>query len=168
MTTYSFAIASRLQASAERVWAHASSFEGVNRELGPLLRMTYPRRFAVLTPETVPLGRFAFRSWIQLFGLIPVEYDDITLVELEPGRMFHEVSRQMAAREWRHRRTVIPDGPGCILQDEIAFVPRWPAAGPIQARVFRLVFELRHRFLRRHFKGAPAPLSTGTRSRVAE
>jgi ligand-binding SRPBCC domain-containing protein len=150
---YSFTIASHLQASAERVWAHASTFEGVNRELRPLLRMTYPPRRAVLPPETIPVGRFAFRSWFLLCGLVPVEYDDITIVELEPGRGFYEVSRMMAMQQWRHRRTVVPAGEGCVLTDEVAFVPKWRPAGPLLARVCRLVFVGRHRSLRNLFGG---------------
>ena len=75
------------RAPADRVWEHASSFAGVNRELWPL-SMTHPADRARLTPESVPLGRPAFRSWILLFGLIPVDYDDITLVELEPGQFY--------------------------------------------------------------------------------
>ncbi len=63
---YTFAIATALSASPERVWGHASSFAGVNRELWPLARMTYPAAMKRLTPDTVPLARVAFHSWILL------------------------------------------------------------------------------------------------------
>jgi ligand-binding SRPBCC domain-containing protein len=151
---YSFTFASALRAPAARVWAHASSFAGVNRELWPLARMTYTASQALLTPETTPVGRPAFRSWILAFGIIPVDYDDITLVELEPGRGFHEVSRMISAREWRHRRTILPTAEGCVVHDEVTFVPRWRWAGPVMVWVFRLVFANRHRALRRLFGGA--------------
>src|SRR5262245_11882356 len=121
---YSFTVVSHLKASAERVWDHACTFAGINRELRPLLRMTHPARFAVLTPDVVPLGRVAFRSWLLLLGIIPVEYDDLTLVELQPGRGFYEVSPMLMVREWRHRRTVTPEAAGCALRDDVAFVPR--------------------------------------------
>jgi ligand-binding SRPBCC domain-containing protein len=152
--SHGFTIASHLAASAERVWAHASTFEGVNRELAPLLRMTYPPRMARMTPESFPLGKAAFRSWILLLGCIPVEYDDITLVELAPGQHFSEVSRLLMMREWRHRRTVTPEGPGCVIQDEIAMTPRWERTGPVLHGVYRAVFEQRHRYLRRRFGDA--------------
>jgi ligand-binding SRPBCC domain-containing protein len=148
---YSFTFSTSLRASAERVWAHASSFSGVNRELWPLARMTFPPAMARLTPDTVPVGRTAFRSWIMLFGLLPVEFDDFTLIELEPGQGFHEVSRMLSIREWRHRRTVTPAVEGCVVRDEIAFVPRWRWTGWLLAQVYRRVFELRHRSLRRMF-----------------
>ena len=40
--SYSFTIATRLRSPTAQVWAHASSFAGVNRELWPLARMTFP------------------------------------------------------------------------------------------------------------------------------
>lgn len=89
MASYSFAIESALRASPERLWDHASSFKEINLELWPL-RMSHPAAVPRLTPEAIPLGRRAFRSWILLFGLIPVEYDDFTIVELEPGRGYIE------------------------------------------------------------------------------
>jgi ligand-binding SRPBCC domain-containing protein len=158
---YSFTMASHLTASAERVWTHASDFNQLNREFWPLFRMTYPPGRARMTPGSFPLGKVAFRSWIMLFGVIPVEYDDITLVELVPGQHFSEVSALLSIREWRHRRSVAPEGLGCVLQDEIAFLPRWRLTGPAQTWLFRLVFRLRHRALRRLFGSAerrePAP-----------
>src|SRR5262249_22481962 len=105
---WSFTVASHLKAPAARVWEHASTFAGVNRELRPLVRMTHPRGVKALTPESFPLGRVAFRSWILLFGVVPVEYDDVTLVELEPGRGFREASRMMLVRQWGHSREVSP------------------------------------------------------------
>jgi hypothetical protein len=117
---YAFTISSPLQASAEQVWAHASTFAGVNRELWPLVRMTFPPTLGRLTPEAFLVERTAFRSWILLFGLVPVEFDDFTLVQLEPGRGVLEVSRLLNMREWRHRRTVTPAVAGCVVRDEVA------------------------------------------------
>src|SRR4051812_30918583 len=105
---FSFAVTTRLRAPAARVWAHASTFAGVNPELWPLVRMTYPAGGGRLAPGAVPIGRVAFRSWVLLVGLVPVEYDDFTLVGLDPGREFSEASRLLTVREWRHRRTVTP------------------------------------------------------------
>lgn len=150
--SYSFTVASTLRAPADRVWDHASSFAGINRELWPLVHMTHPRGRGRLTPETVPLGQTAFRSWLLLFGLFPVDYDDLTLIALEPGRGFDERSRLFSATQWRHRRTLTPAGEDCVLEDEVMFVPRWPWAGPLLAWVFRRVFEWRHRNLRRLFR----------------
>jgi ligand-binding SRPBCC domain-containing protein len=153
---YSFTFATPLTVPAARVWDHASTFAGVNRELWPLVRMTYPPRLARLTPQTVPLGRRVFRSWILLFGLIPVDFDDITLQELEPGRGFYEVSRMLGLREWRHRRTIEPTPDGCTVRDDIEFQPLWGPAGPLLAWIYQRTFELRHRRLRRLFGRCPS------------
>jgi ligand-binding SRPBCC domain-containing protein len=152
-TPYSFTVESSLRASPERLWDHASSFREINRELWPL-RMTHPLAVPRLTPETIPLGRRAFRSWILLFGFIPVEYDDFTIVELDPGRGFSEVSRLFTMREWRHRRTLVPTSEGCLVRDEIGFIPRWRIAGPMLFQLYHLAFKRRHKVLRRLFGAA--------------
>jgi ligand-binding SRPBCC domain-containing protein len=148
---YSFTIRTRLRSSAAQVWEHASTFAGVNRELWPLVCMTYPPSLGRLTPETIPLGRTAFRSWVLLLGLVPVEFDDLMLLELEPGRGFSECSRLPTIREWRHRRTITSAGEGCVVRDEVAFVPRWRYTGPLLAWVYRGIFAWRHSSLRRLF-----------------
>jgi ligand-binding SRPBCC domain-containing protein len=70
---------------------------------------------------------------------------------LEPGRGFLETSRLLTMREWRHRRTLTPMGEGCLVRDEVAFVPRWRFTGPVLAWVYRRAFQLRHRSLVRLF-----------------
>ncbi len=148
---YSFTISSTLRATPEQVWAHAGSFDGVNRELWPLCCMTHPRHLRMLAPETFPVGRTAFRAWIHLFGLVPIEFDDFRLIELEPGQGFLEASRLLSIVEWRHRRTLTATGNGCVLTDDIAFVPRWRATGPLLAGTYRFAFAWRQRCLRRLF-----------------
>ena len=62
----------------------------------------------------MPLGR----SWILLGGVLPVDYDDLCLAELEPGRRFLERSRTLAFRVWQHERVVEPEGAGaCGVTD---------------------------------------------------
>jgi ligand-binding SRPBCC domain-containing protein len=155
MSTFSFEIVSRLRAPVGRVWTHASNFAEINRELWPLAQMTYPHDLAHLSPATFPLGRQAFRSWILLFGLVPVDFDDITLVELEPDRGFYEVSRLLTMGEWRHRRTLSPTTEGCAVKDAVTCIPRWGWTGRWLVWLYRLAFEHRHRNLRRLFGTAP-------------
>lgn len=152
IASYSFTFRSRLPTLAEQVWNHASSFAGVNRELWPLVRMTCPPTQQRMSFDTFPVGRPVFRSWILLFGVIPVEYDDFTLIALEPGREFHEVSHLLTMRQWQHRRSVLPTVGGCVVSDEITMAPRWRGTGWLLACVYRCVFAWRHRRLRRLFK----------------
>jgi hypothetical protein len=70
--------------------------EGINDELGHWLKMTVPGGSFDL--NEVELGRPIGRSWVLLLGLIPVDYDDITLVELDQGRGFLERSRMLFQR----------------------------------------------------------------------
>ena len=150
---FRFEFTSRLSAPAAEVWSHATSMRGVNRELFPLARMTHPRELSVLEPASVPIGQRAFRSWILAFGIVPIDYDDLTFVALEPGRRFLERSPMLTQREWRHERLVEPASGGSTLTDRISFTPRIAWLGPLFYLVFWLAFALRHRNLRRIFGG---------------
>jgi len=147
-------VASRLEAPAPAVWDRVSSFDGVNDELMPLMRMTAPPDVRRLEPEQVVLGERICRSWVLLFGFLPFDYDDLVLVELEPGRGFHERSTMLSMRSWEHERWIEPDGDGaCTVRDRLTFVPRLPL--PL-APVVRAIFRHRHKRLRKRFGGAPA------------
>jgi ligand-binding SRPBCC domain-containing protein len=149
-----FTLSTAVGAGPDTVWERVSTPEGINHELGPWLRMTVPARFRALDAETVPVGERLFRSWILLFGVIPVDYDDLTIVRLEPGRGFLERSRLASARVWEHERTLEAAAGGCRVTDRIAFVPRVPGAGRAQRALLRAVFRRRHRRLVRHFGAA--------------
>jgi hypothetical protein len=132
------------------------SAEGINDELGPLLRMTVPRGVESLdlhALEPGPLGR----SWLLLFGLLPVDYDDIGLVRIEPGRGFLERSTMLSQRLWEHERTIEPGGEGTTIVDRIAWEPRLPLPGRLLRPLFGAVFRHRHRQLQRHFGGTALP-----------
>src|SRR4051794_29141808 len=97
---------SHLPRPAQAVWDRAVTEEGINDELRPLLRMTMPAGLRSKTVATVPLGVPLGRSWILLGGLLPVDYDDLLLAELEPGRRFLERSRTLAFSRWEHERVI--------------------------------------------------------------
>jgi ligand-binding SRPBCC domain-containing protein len=152
---FGFEVRSRLAAPADAVWAHATSMRGVNSELFPLVRMTHPRGLDSLADREVPLGARVFRSWILFAGILPIDFDDLTFVELEPGR-FLERSPMLSQREWEHERRVEPSGGGCEISDRVRSVPRISALAPLFRAVFLLAFRLRHRNLRRRFGILPA------------
>jgi ligand-binding SRPBCC domain-containing protein len=148
--------ASRLDAPAERVWERVITPEGINEELMPLLRMTMPAEVQRLDPDTVPIGQRICRSWILLFGVLPFDYDDVTLVRLDPGRGFLERSPMLSQRWWEHERTLEPDGPGaCVVRDRLSFEPRLGLPGAAVEPLVRRVFRHRHRKLRKRFGGSP-------------
>ena len=153
-TDFEFEVESIVPASPERVWARVSTMEGVNAELAPIVRMTCPAELSgrVMDPEVVPLNTRVFRSWILLFGIVPIDYDDLTFVRIEPGRGFLESSAMLTQRRWVHQRTLEPVAGGCRVTDRVRFEPRLPFGGSLMRAVFRRVFEHRHRRLRRAFE----------------
>jgi hypothetical protein len=128
---------------------------GVNDELRPLFRMTHPAGVDRLDPPLGQLGKPAFRSWVLLFGLVPVDYDDIAIARLDPGRGFLERSRLGTQRLWEHERRIEPAGDACVLIDRVRHEPRLPIGERAQTALLRRVFLHRHRRLRRHFGGEP-------------
>jgi ligand-binding SRPBCC domain-containing protein len=148
-----FEIASELDAGAEEVWAHATSPAGVNYEMAPWLRMTFPRDAGNLTEVWAP-GRTLFRSWLLAGGVLPVEYDDIAFAAVEPGRRFLERSVLLSQRVWEHERVVEPlgaPGGGCRVTDRLGFEPRIARLEALYEAVFRRMFAHRHRRLRKRF-----------------
>ena len=156
MIDFGFCFETRLAATAEAVWDHAMTIEGVNLELWPFARMTAPPDLARLDASSLPMGRRLLRSWILVFGFLPVDYDDLTFAELTPGRRFLERSPMLTQRLWEHEREVVPEAAGgCLVRDRVRFEPRSRLLGRLQLPVFRLVFRNRHRRLVALFGLAP-------------
>jgi hypothetical protein len=148
-------VVAKLAATPDQVWARVSTPEGINHELMPIMRMTFPGRAGTLDLNDVPVGEPLGRCWVLLFGLIPVDYDDLMIVRLEPGRGFLERSRMLSNRLWEHERTLEPIDDGCLIRDRLRFEPRPPLPGRFEAPIVRALFRHRHRRLRRHFGAIP-------------
>jgi ligand-binding SRPBCC domain-containing protein len=146
------AISSRLDASATEIWNRVTSPEGISDEMRPYLRMTLPAGVERLDPESIELGKKIGRSWILLFGLLPFDYDDITLVRLEPERGFLERSQMLSQRAWEHERTIEPNAEGgCIVTDRVSWQPRLGLPARPLRPVIAWFFGHRHKRLRRYF-----------------
>jgi hypothetical protein len=140
-----------VSASAADVWARVVTPEGINDEFWPWLTMSMPKDTADLTIDTLALGDPVGRSWLRSFGVLPVDYDDLTIVEVEPGRRFLEQSRLFSAPQWQHERVVEPIDAGTSrVTDRLTFTPR-PGMGRIGPSVVRAIFAHRHRRLVRYF-----------------
>ncbi|OBF37694.1 hypothetical protein A5724_11005 [Mycobacterium sp. ACS1612] len=141
-------------APADQVWARVITAEGINDEVRPWMTMSMPRAIRGLTIDDVPVGIPLGRAWLRLFGVVPFDYDLLTIAELQPGRGFDEQSTMMSMRRWRHQRFVKPDGESkTVVRDRITFELRAPLrfATPAVAAGLRALFGHRHRRLRRHF-----------------
>ena len=88
-----------------------------------------------------------------LLGLLPVDYDDLCLAELEPGRRFLERSTMLSMSLWQHERIVEAESDASArVVDRLRFeLRRVPAAIPGSARLaawlVARVFAHRHRRL---------------------
>src|SRR5688572_30709826 len=148
-----FEITTALAAPADKVWVAALSEDGINYELAPWLRMTMPKAIEPgMTIDDAPLGEKLGRSWILFRGVVPVDYDDLRLVERGPGMRFLERSRLGSARRWQHEREVVPTGDGrCELTDRLELELRAPlralGATRLAERIVRTLFTHRHRRL---------------------
>lgn len=146
---------SRLAASPECVWQWVTSVEGITAELRPWLRMTAPRHVSSLADLEMVTGKPLFRSRVFLFGILPIDHSDLTLLEFDAGHGFIEQSPMASMRLWRHERTLhpAPQG-GVVLVDQLTFQPRLARA--LVAAFIRRVFTHRHRVLRKRLGEAGA------------
>jgi ligand-binding SRPBCC domain-containing protein len=119
------------------------------------MRMTVPRAMRGRTIADVRAGKHLGRSWFLLGGVVPFDFDDITIAELEPGRRFLERSTMWSFRHWSHERVLEAERGGCALTDRISFEPRAPQRfipgyGRLLRAGLRWFFRHRHRRLARH------------------
>ena len=142
---------------------------GVNAELMPYVRMTYPKSMSNLDDfvgEFVP-GEVVFTSYLLLFGFIPFDIHWLAIDSFVDGVSFCENSSSVMHKFWKHKRTlsVVPEptvgaggdnsGSGCNgcggvdVTDEVEFCPRLPLLGYLLQYVVYAVFQNRHSKLRR-------------------
>jgi hypothetical protein len=139
-------------AEPAEVWKRVSTMRGVNAEMMPMFRMTYPAHMASLehAPQEL-LGKLAFKSWVCLLGLLPVDRHFLCLERVMPGVGFDERSWSWSQRLWIHRRRLerTPGGTGVV--DELEFEPRFALAAPFLRWLVTRTFAHRHWRLQAHF-----------------
>lgn len=142
---------SELTASPERVWDWITSIRGISREMAPIMKMTVPKSVETLSEVNVELGKPLFRSWVLLFGVLPIDRSDLTLVRLDVGRGFLERSPMLSMKLWQHERTISIRGGKTVLTDELTFEPRF--LSKFVEWMIRTIFTNRHAVLRRELGG---------------
>ena len=143
---------STLAALPAQVWQWITCWQGICRETMPWLRMTAPKQVRTLADLHFRPGVRRLRSFVLLFGFIPIDRSDLTLLELEPGAGFIEQSPMLSMRSWRHERRIVahPSKPAKVLLiDRLRFEPRHSRR--LVAWFIRTVFQHRHEVLRAHF-----------------
>jgi ligand-binding SRPBCC domain-containing protein len=149
---------SALRASRERVWEWISSVEGIQAEMRPWLRMTAPRNLRSLADVPFQPGVRMFRSTVFLLGVLPIDFSDLTLLELDDGSGFVEQSPMGSMALWRHERRIVPceDDPSAVrLVDRLTFQAR--LGGGLVRWFIGRVFTHRHAVLRATFGDARSP-----------
>lgn len=146
------AFQSDLAAPPAAVWQSVSRMSGVNRELGPILRMTKPGGDDSIVDA--PDGQARFSSWVLLFGVLPIDRHFLSASLADPEIGFDENSSSWTERVWRHRRRLTAVPGGTRVSDQIEFEPRLRILAPVIARFVRGVFRHRHQRLRRQFDEA--------------
>ena len=140
-----FRIASRLTAAPDEVWRGVRTLRGVNAELSPWLRMTGP------PDEPLREGSLGL-SWVLLGGVVPVDYDDLNIVEVDrrariPRALHARVRQTVAPRP--HDRTVAR---GWLQAHRRGVVGAARAGYRLGAEfLFAAIFRWRHRRLRERF-----------------
>lgn len=152
-------IASHVTATPAQAWRWITSVQGIQTELQPFLRMSVPDGLQSLEDLHVEPGQRLFRSTLFLFGRLPIDHSDLTLLSLEHGVGFVEQSPMGSMHQWCHARRIAPTATGCTLTDDLRFEPRW--ATPVVAWCVRRLFTHRHAVLRKRLGALP----TGAPSR---
>ncbi|MFT4088814.1 MAG: hypothetical protein QM658_16990 [Gordonia sp. (in: high G+C Gram-positive bacteria)] len=136
----------------QRVWERVASIEGINDELMPYMRMVFPRRHRGKTLEDIEPGMRVGKVWLHLGGVLPFDYDDLTITEFHPGVGFREDSTMLSMPQWRHTRTLRSlDDESTEVLDVVEFAPRIPMFAPVARRIIAHLFRHRHRRLAKHF-----------------
>ncbi|WP_185973140.1 hypothetical protein [Aeromicrobium piscarium] len=150
-------LAVTVDAPLEQVWERVTSPAGINDELAPILSMGMPRDHRDATVATVPVGVPLGKAWLRLGGIVPIDYDDLTIAELDPPHGFHERSSMLVARVWEHRRQLARVGERrTLVTDELTIEPRLPVPARVPRTIVSFLFRHRHRRLAAHFAGAGA------------
>jgi ligand-binding SRPBCC domain-containing protein len=148
---FQFEISSLLTAPQESVWHRAMSMKGVNAELAPFVRMSFPSDKELLKPNVVELGKALFHSWILLFGFLPVDYHALSFARVD-DEGFLERSSSIIHKLWEHERIIKAVADGTLVQDRVSFQPRIAALGYLLLPVYQAVFRHRHVSLRQYFQ----------------
>ncbi|MCW2835470.1 MAG: hypothetical protein JWN68_3423 [Nocardioides sp.] len=140
-----------MAAPPAEVWSRVVTPEGINHELGPVVRMRMPRRWRGSSIEDLSLDESLGWAWLLLFGVLPFDADRLRLTEVVPGRLFQERSTLLSARRWDHRREVVASSAGTRVSDVLEVEGRPLTPTFVVALVATTLFRHRHRRLRAHF-----------------
>ena len=115
------------------------------------MHMTAPKSVKAMTDVPIELGKPLFRSWVFLFGVLPIDRSDLTLISLDSGSGFIEESPMLSMKLWRHERRISSRADRTVLTDTLTFEPRFAAR--LVEWLIGVTFEHRHSVLRKELGG---------------
>lgn len=142
---------SHLRATPEQVWDSITSLAGLTFEMMPLMRLTAPKGFKTLS-DIYP-RKTDFRSWVLLFGILPIDYTNLQLKSLTPLKGFVEESNMASMQYWHHeRKIVVVSETETSVIDELTFEPL--RFKKLSGFIIKKFFEHRHSRLTEKFNKA--------------
>jgi len=93
-------------------------------EMRPWMRMTVPRQIHNLADVALEPGRRWFRSYILLFGIVPIDYSDLTLLELRSKARRMKVEHGVGLVVVDYLQLIRGTGRSESRQEEISFISR--------------------------------------------
>jgi ligand-binding SRPBCC domain-containing protein len=150
MSTFHVQLESKVPRSPAELWDWSTSVQGVDTEMGPVLKIDFPKEMTHIPRDGSGLGRPLGNFRFLLFGVVPVDLSRLTFTEIEPGRRFVEQSPLLSMKSWRHERILTPAPDGTRIVDRLDFTPRF--AGPIVGWCIERFFRHRHAMLKKQYR----------------
>ncbi len=139
-------ISTFLARPSEKVWAAVATAEGVNAELMPLVRMTFPPGFTDL--REAPLGEQVADGWLLAFGVVPFERHTLMFADIAPSGFVETSLGLFHYHYWKHERTVRQAEGGCVVRDIVTVVSKVGFLDGIADTLTAWVFRHRHKRLK--------------------
>jgi len=150
MSTIRVQFESKVPRSPAELWDWSTSVQGVETEMGPVLKLDFPKGMTHIPRDGSGLGRSLGNCRFLLFGFLPVDLSRLTFTEMEPGRRFVEQSPLLSMKSWRHERIIAPGPDGTQVVDRLEFTPRF--ADRIVGWFIARFFQHRHAMLKKHYR----------------
>ena len=150
MSTFHVQLESKVPRSPAELWDWSTSVQGVDTEMGPVLKLDFPKGMTHIPRDGSGLGRPLGNCRFLLFGIVPVDLSRLTFTEMEPGRRFVEQSPLLSMKSWRHERIIAPAPDGTQVVDRLEFTPRF--ADRFVGWLIGCFFRHRHAMLKKHYR----------------
>lgn len=140
-----FEFESLLNIPRKKLWESIWSFEHINSELAPFIRMTPPAiSLSDIDINVIPLNVHLFSSTIFLLYIIPVDRHHFILKDIQAYEYFKESSSSWMMKNWAHTRTLTSKGNQTLLVDTISYQHRVPFLSKVLYPIYKILFKHRH------------------------